>query len=378
MLQPSGAASWAMRYRADGKPKKLTLGPWPAIDLATARRRAEEARGEVAGGKDPAAMKQAARDARKAEQEASERRFAKIVASYVDRYVKRELGAAWGKEVERLLRVEILPALGDRRIDAVTRSHVLDLLDSIVDRGAPITANRVFAVLRQLFNWSLDRDLVKVSPMPRRAPALEQQRDRVLDDDEIRLVWKALDQIGGNFGAVGRLLLLTGARRDEIAEGVWSEIDLETRTWTIPGARTKNGQPHEIPLSDAAVDILRRLPRVTSKQGYVFTTSGHVPLRGFSGFKPKADAMSGVTGWTFHDLRRTVATNLQKLGVRLEVTEAVLNHASGSRAGVVGIYQRHTWAAEKRVALDAWARRLEAIISGAGPSNVVELAGRGR
>jgi len=362
-----------MRYRADGKPKKLTLGPWPAIDLATARRRAEEARGEVAGGKDPAAMKQAARDARKAEQEASERRFAKIVASYVDRYVKRELGAAWGKEVERLLRVEILPALGDRRIDAVTRSHVLDLLDSIVDRGAPITANRVFAVLRQLFNWSLDRDLVKVSPMPRRAPALEQQRDRVLDDDEIRLVWKALDQIGGNFGAVGRLLLLTGARRDEIAEGVWSEIDLETRTWTIPGARTKNGQPHEIPLSDAAVDILRRLPRVTSKQGYVFTTSGHVPLRGFSGFKPKADAMSGVTGWTFHDLRRTVATNLQKLGVRLEVTEAVLNHASGSRAGVVGIYQRHTWAAEKRAALEAWGRRLDVIVNGETTSNMVEL-----
>jgi integrase len=387
VLQPSGARSWAVRFRVAGQPRKLTLGPYPAMDLANARRRAQEALGELAGGRDPAAAKKAARAAVRAERDAEDNRLDRVAASYLDRYVKREVGAAWGKEIERLFRIEILPKLGAKHIGAVKKSDVLDLLDAIVDRGSPITANRTFAVLRQIFNWAVDRDLIKVSPMPRSAPAPETKRDRVLNDDEITLVWRAFDSAGWPFGPIGKLLLLTGSRRDEIAEGRWGEIDLDAGIWTIPSTRTKNDEVHEIPLSDTAVDIIKGLPRIAGKPGFIFTTTGQSPVSGFSKAKRSIDAAvlemlrhdrgedaEAIPHWTLHDLRRTVATNLQKLGVRLEVTEAVLNHTSGSRAGVVGIYQRHKWSDEKRAALAAWARRLDAIVTGDTPANVVELA----
>jgi integrase len=366
VIQPSGSKSWAVRYRAAGQPKKLTLGPYPAIDLATARKRAQEAIGDIAG------EKKASRAAARAERAAEDNRLDRIAASYVDRYVKRKVGKAWGKEIERLFRVEIIPKLGDKRIGAVTKPDIRDLLDTIVDRGSPITANRTFATLRQLFNWAVDRDLITASPMPRSAPAPETARDRVLSDEEIHVAWRAFEQVGWPFGPIGKLLLLTGARRDEIAEGTWGEIDFEAKTWTIPATRTKNEEAHEIPLSDTALEILKGLPRIAGKPGFVFTTTGRSPVSGFSKAKRAVDA--AVLGclkedrgdgakapphWTLHDLRRTLATSLQGLGVRLEVTEAVLNHTSGSRAGIVGVYQRYKYTTEKRAALDAWARRLE-------------------
>jgi integrase len=392
--QPSGARSWAVRYRFAGQPKKLTLGSYPAVDLATARRRAQEALGDVAGGKDPAAVKQASRAAAKSE----DSRLDRIAASYVERYVKRNVGEAWGREIERLLNVEILPKLGEKHLGAVKKSDILDLVDAIIDRGSPITANRTFAVLRQLFNWAIDRDLIKASPMPKSAPAPETARDRVLSDDEIQLAWRAFETVGWPFGPIGKLLLLTGARRDEVAEGTWSEIDFEAKTWTIPATRTKNDEAHEIPLSDPAVDILRSLPRFAGKSGFVFTTNGRTAVSGFSKSRlavdaavlkilkerarsrgEDAEAVAALPHWTIHDCRRTVATNLQKLGVRLEVTESVLNHTSGSRAGIVRVYQRHKYQGEKRQALDSWARKLDSIITGVTGDNVVELAtGRGR
>lgn len=390
VVQPTGAKSWAVRYRADGMPRKLTLGSYPALDLATARRRAQEALGDVAGGKDPAGAKKAAKAARKAERNADEHRLDKVAAAYIQRYVKKEVGEAWGAEIERQLKVEINPKIGHKQIGEITKDNILKLVEGIVDRGSPTTGNRVFATLRQIFNWALDRDLITASPMPRGAPAPETKRDRVLNDAEIKLAWQAFDHIGIPFGAIGKLLLLTGARRDEIAEGSWSEIDLETRTWTIPATRTKNGEPHEIPLSDLAVEILRNLPRIESRGRFVFTTNGKTPVSGFSKAKRAIDASvleilkkdrgedaEALPHWTLHDLRRTVATNLQKLGVRLEVTEAILNHRSGSRAGVVGIYQRYEWSAEKRTALDAWARRLETVATGAEASNVIALRVKG-
>ena len=141
----------------------------------------------------------------------------------------------------------------------------------------------------------------------------------------------------------------------------WSEVDPAAKTWTLPGARTKNGREHVVPLSDAAVRVLQDLPRIGDKpDGFIFTTTGRTPVSGYSHAKAAIDrAISAeMPTWTFHDLRRTVATNLQKLGVKLEVTEAVLNHVSGSRAGIVGIYQRHNYADEKRAALTAWGERV--------------------
>jgi integrase len=218
--------------------------------------------------------------------------------------------------------------------------------------------------------------------------------DRVLSDEEIRIAWRAFDSVGWPFGPIGQLLLLTGARKNEVAGMKWSEIDLDARIWSLPQERTKNKREHELPLSAAAVRIIEALPRIGDKmRGFVFTTTGNSAVSGFSRFKTSIDEtvlelskeqaelrgddpakVEALAPWILHDLRRTVATNLQKLGVKLEVTEAVLNHVSGTRAGVVGLYQRHDYRDEKRQALDAWARHLGAIIDGEGPADIVRLA----
>ncbi len=392
VAQPSGAKSWALRYRIDGVPKKLTIGPYPALDLATARKRAQEALGDVAGGKDPAAIKRATKTAAKAERETQVDRVDRVVGLFIERHAKPKT-RDW-RETERMLTKEVVGRWSGRRLSQIARAHVNEMLDEIIDRGAPIHANRVFAQFRKMSRWAVSRGIVDRSPCEgMTAPSPEARRERVLSDDEIRLVWQAFESIGWPFGPIGKLLLLTSARRDEVASMEWRELDMEACTWTLPAARTKNKRQHEIPLSDAAVEIVKALPRVEGKAGLVFSTTGKTAVSGFSRAKSAIDATilealqesaeaAGSAGeevkppprWTFHDLRRTVATNLQALGVRLEVTEAVLNHVSGSRAGIVGVYQRHEYATEKRQALDAWARRLDGIVNGAPKSNVVNLA----
>ena len=397
IVQPSGAKSWAVRYRADGLPRKLTLGPYPAVDLATARKRAQEALGDVAGGKDPASAKQASKATATAERANDDKRVERVAEAFIKRHVKLsgKVGAGWGAEVERLFKIEILPRIGGKRIGEVTKNDLLSILDAIVDRGSPITANRCFAVLRKFFNWACDaRGLIVVSPCKGiEAPAAESSRDRVLDDEEIRLAWQAFDAIGWPFGPIGKLLLLTGARRSEIAEATWQEIDLDARTLTLPGSRTKNGEPHEIPLSDDAVEIIGALPRIEGKAALVFSTTGATPVSGFSRSrelieKAIAAKLRRVTiergedperveapkPWTLHDLRRTCASGMASLKIAPHVIEAVLNHKNGTIKGVAKVYNRYSYAAEKRAALDAWARRLEVIVSGAEASNVVELA----
>ena len=260
-MQPSGAKSWALRYRAAGKPAKVTLGVYPDLDLGEARRKAEEARGEIAGGKNPAALKRAAREAQKAANSTADRIEA-VASAFIDKYVKRNVGEAWAREAARLLAKEIIPTLGAKRLGDVRKSDVHDLLDEIVDRGAPIVANRTLAVFRRLCNWAVERGIIDASPCDKiKAPAAEESRDRVLSDDEIRLAWRAFDAQGWPFGSIAKLLLLTGARRDEIASVRWSEVDLDAKTLTIAKERSKNGVAHEIPLSDSAVAILARVPR---------------------------------------------------------------------------------------------------------------------
>jgi integrase len=389
--QKSGSKSWALRYRANGKPKKLTLGRYPTIDLATARRRAQEALGDVAGGKDPAAVKQASKAAAKAERESDVDLVERVVELFIERHAKAKT-RDW-RETERMLVNEVVRRWKGRRLSQITRAHVHEMLDAIIDRGSPIRANRVFAQFRKLCRWSIARGVIDRSPCEGlTAPSPERRRDRVLSDEEIRIAWRAFDSAGWPFGPIGQLLLLTGARKNEVAGMKWSEIDLDARIWSLPQERTKNKRDHELPLSAAAVRIIEGLPRIKMR-GFVFTTTGKSAVSGFSRFKTTVDKtvlelskeqaeargddpakVEALAQWILHDLRRTVATNLQKLGVKLEVTEAVLNHVSGTRAGVVGLYQRHDYRDEKRQALDAWARYLGAIINGEGPANIVRLA----
>jgi integrase len=398
VIQPSGAKSWALRYRAAGTPRKLTIGSYPAVDLATARKRAQEALGDVAGGKDPAAVKQASKAAAKAERADDDKRVERVAEAFIKRHVRLsgKVGAGWGAEIERLFKIEILPRIGTKHIGGVTKNDVLAILDAIVDRGSPITANRCFAVLRKFFNWAADaRGLIVVSPCKGiEAPAAETSRDRVLDDGEIRLAWRAFDAVGWPFGPICKLLLLTGARRSEIAEATWQEIHLSAKTLTLPGSRTKNGEPHEIPLSDAAVEIIKALPRIEGRSGLVFSTTGKTSVSGFSRSRDlieramlaelrraaiergeDPEKVETPKPWTMHDLRRTCASGMASLKIAPHVVEAVLNHKNGVIKGVSAIYNRYSYAAEKRAALEAWARRLNEIVMGVSSSaNVITLA----
>jgi integrase len=194
----------------------------------------------------------------------------------------------------------------------------------------------------------------------------------VLTDSELRSVWQAADTAGGPFGALVKLLILTGQRRDEVARMTWSEIDTEARLWTLPGERTKNDQPHEIPLNKPAMAILKALPRIGER--FALTSTGEAPSSGYSKGKRRLDALlpPDMPDWRLHDLRRTVASGMARLGVSLPVIEKVLNHTSGSFAGIVGVYQRHGFSDEKRKALETWGRFVAALIERQAP-NVISI-----
>lgn len=396
VLQPSGAASWALRYRHLGKPCKLTIGSG-AIPLKDARDLARVALVKIAKGESPGAEKIAARRAARVAEGRVSDIIEKIVPSFIDKYAKRSCRETTWKEYERILNSNVLKAWRGRRLGEITRGDIHDLLDGMIARGAEVQANRTFAAFRKLCNWALERGVTDFNPCNGlKAPTQEKSRERVLSDDEIRLAWLAFEKVGWPFGKLGQLLLLTGARRDEIGEARWEEYDPARKMLVLPPPRMKAGAAHEIPLTDTAVKLIESLPKIAAKpkeQGqkeqepvYLFTTSGERPISGYSKSRKILDRVieemvKGERGadaplpphWVLHDLRRTVATNLQRLGTRLEVTEAVLGHVSGSRAGIVGIYQRHNFADEKKAALEAWARKLDAIVSGKPAGNVVEL-----
>ncbi|MDI9846566.1 tyrosine-type recombinase/integrase [Rhodoblastus sp. 17X3] len=400
VLQPSGAGSWALRYRFAGRPKKLTIGPYPAIDLAAARRLASEAVQVIARGDDPSQAKQAAKIAAREEAAREYESVEHVVETFIERYSTKNSKPKYLNETRRLLRKEISGPWKGRRLSSITRADVHALLDKIVDRGSPITANRTLAGFRKLCNWAIERGIIDASPCDKlRAPSAENSRDRVLSDAEIKTAWEAFEAIGWPFGPIAQLLLLTGVRRDEVADARWSEIDLDKKIWTIAKERSKNGLAHEIPLSDAAVKILKALPRISAgekegkKSDFVFTTTGKTSVSGFSRAKEQFDAVildairaeavergedadeaKAPARWTLHDLRRTAASGMAGLGIAPHVVEAVLNHKSGTIKGVAAVYNRYSYADEKKAALEAWARNLDAIVSGKLASNVVDLA----
>lgn len=392
IVQPSGAKSWAIRYRHQGKPKKCTLGRYPALELAHARSVARKMLERVDRGDDPSADRREQKQRKAAETLAAERlerdRFASIADQFVEKHAKPR-NRTW-QETKSILNRNVLPAWGDRSISEIRRRDVIDLLDTIADR-APIQANRTLATVRKLFAWAVQRDILEVSPcVGVKAPSPEKARDRVLTNDELAAVWRASDGLGWPFGPVVQMLVLTGQRRDEVGGLRWSELDLPNRLWTIPRRRAKNDVTHEVPLAPSVVTLLKSLPRFSGCD-LVFTTNGEKAASGYSRAKTRLDGLivkaagkqaeeSGndpdqlqpLPPWRFHDLRRTMASGMARLGIDLPVIEKILNHSSGTFSGIVGVYQRHSYSDEKRAALEAWARKVEVLTSEA-PPNVVPL-----
>ncbi|MBB6407641.1 tyrosine-type recombinase/integrase [Mesorhizobium sangaii] len=403
VIQPSGARSWALRFRRNGKSAKLTIGPvldrrdddppeslplGQAHTLTEARAAARQALQALAEGKDPAGDRKAKLAAAKADPDRD--MIKKLGATFIDRYCKPR-NRRW-QEVERQFTAEINPKWGAKRAQDIKKRDVLDLLDGIVDRGSPVTANRVFATLRKFFGWLVERDVLETSPcIGVKKPTAEQSRDRILTDAEIKLFWKASSSFEYPFGPMWQLLLLTGQRREEVAGMTRKELSLDDDkpAWTIPAPRTKNGIPHSVPLPPAAVEIIKALPKIKGKDGYCFTTTGETHVTGYSRSKARLDAKMleilrdgaddpnsiKLPGWTLHDLRRTLASGMARLGINLPVIEKVLNHTSGSFGGIVSVYQHHDFADEKRRALNAWGSFIASLVADkAQDNNVVSMA----
>lgn len=427
VIQPGGAKSWAARYRFANKPRKLTLGRWPIMGLADARKAASEALAKVEAGTDPGNEKTRAKVERKeavkvakavqggVQVEKAREMLADFerrgimdyladaapeavgqlrdaagapnkVKTLVGDYTKRHLSTLRsGAEVKRRLEAEVLPFWGDRDARDITRRDVRDILDKVADSGRLTTANRLRLYLSGFFTWLVDREMIEASPVVGvKAPAKEQKRDRVLSEDEIRWLWRACDTVGEPWGPLGKVLLLTGQRRGEVLGMNDGEINGEE--WHLSAKRTKNGRPHVVRLSDPVQSVLQAVTRVKGAPGYMFTTTGETPLSGLhKGHAKLAAAMATIAEkergqpvqilhWTWHDLRRTAATCMAGLKIPAEVVEAALNHVSGVVAGVAGVYNRHGYADEKREALEAWARYVLALVEGQ-PANLVSIAG---
>jgi integrase len=354
----AGSKSWTFYYRIAGHPRRMSLGTYPAVSLVEARDAWRAARVAVAKGVDPSPRQSARADT-----------FANVVAEWVKRD-QADNKPASVRTVEKIVAFDLLPKWSSRPVDGITKRDVIELLDGIMDRGAPAKARSVYAHLARFFKWCVGRDIIAASPMTGiDKPDTVKTRERVLTDTEIVKVWHAC--AAGPFGAAARLLLLTGARREEISSLSWSEVDSDTIR--LEGERTNSGKPRTIALSAPARTLLDAVPRGGK---YVFSfDGGKAPINGWGHAKVRINAAAGIADWRLHDLRRTVATGLQKLGINLQTIEAVLGHVSGSRSGVVAIYQRHEFADEARAALEAWGAHVIGLIEGRAPAKVLPIRG---
>ena len=371
-VMAGAAKSFLVQYRHAGEKRRLPLGSCSAISLKAARKAAQAIMGDVAKGLDPASeRKEAARRAKeKAEREAL------TLGVLIEQWKEIHLAdrrPGYAAEATRALRFAFGKHLSSPA-DALTSKVVKATLYRIADDGKKATARLTGAYGRAAYGWAIGRDLLAENPFAGVSLGAVASRERVLSDDELRAVWRATGGPGAYDGIV-RLLILTGQRREEVAAMTWDEVAPDLSIWTIPASRAKNGVAHIVPLSPQARAILQGAPQLA-----VLVFQGRAGVfNGFSKAKANLDEASGVKGWRLHDLRRTVATGLQKLKVRLEVTEAVLNHISGSRAGIVGLYQRHDWADEKRAALDVWGAHIAAVVEAReAEGNVVSIEKRAR
>lgn len=353
-VRESGAKGWNIRYRVRDAHKRLTLGGYPALSLADARERAKTALRAIDDGNDPQTLKVERRQADT---------FGELAKTYIEKHAMKKK-RSW-KEDQRILNTNVLPLWKDRLARDIKRRDVRELVENIAER-TPIMANRVVALISKMFTFALDREIVETSPAVRISrPGMEIKRDRVLTDDEIRQFWTATEALDAPMRAFYRLRLLTAQRGIEVATMKWGDIDLDAGWWTIPASVAKNKLSHRVPLSQSVLDVLNTLPTDT---GYV--------LDGARGKRQQAEAAAtfDITDFRGHDLRRTAATRMASAGIQRLVIGKVLNHVE---PGVTAIYDRHGYDAEKKIALDAWARTLDGILK-AKPAAVLPFTGRGR
>jgi integrase len=375
-VSPGGRKTWIVFYRHNGRPRRLTLGACRHMKLADARVKANEALRTLEKGTDPASVKV---EERRAET------FAELADEYIERHASKKRS---GREDIRLLRGSphkkktgkrphepLVKRWGAMKVKDITRREVRAVLDEIAER-APIMANRTLALIRKMFNFGIEHDWVESNPcqgIKRLAP--ERPRQRVLSEDEVRRVWNALASEHPITAALFKLRLLTAQRGGEVHGAAWSEIDLVSRWWTIPPERSKNGLAHRVPLSPQALRILKGLKADAKEDAtWVFPstrkTGPHI-----NHAQKAIERIVERSGVEFrgHDLRRTAASLMVGAGVPRLVVSKILNHVE---SGVTAVYDRHSYDAEKREALDFWGRHVEAIVNGRRRPKVLPFRAR--
>ena len=412
-FSPKGGRFYFIQYRPKGEgartrsARRITIGEHDGAlwNVTKARAQARKLLAQVDLGEDPFATRQAEAKARReselaakaaaeAEARAAEARKSETFNALLDLYVARKLSVRKsGGEAERLLRSGPAAKWGALHSSEIQRKEIRTLLEEITTR-APAVASATYGELGPFFAWCVDRDLIQETPLAGvRRPARPAPRDRVLSDDELRLIWTAADRRGFPFGHIFKLLILTGQRRGEVAGMTWDELDLDAGIWRIPAGRVKNAQAHEIDLPAEAVAILKGVRGLRLNGEHVFPKrSGEGAATGFSAAKRALDAEieairreeaeaagekapdKPLPEWRTHDLRRTAATGMNGLGVAPHVVERVLNHITNTKAGLVGVYQRHEYRDQRKAAIHAWGDQVAAA-RGRGPagSNVIRL-----
>jgi len=361
-VAPSGRKSFVFAYRFDGRPRMMTIGPYGSgagkFSLAAANSAYATAESRLEQGRDPGAelVRQ------KGDERASET-VAQLAAEYIVRYAKPNK-KSWRSD-ERILSKDVLPRWGQRKANQIKRRDVIALLDNIVDRGSPISANRTFAVVRKVFAWAISRDLIENTPCGGvKPPGKEGRRDRVLNDDEIRSFWNNLEtaKMSRQLVLALRFMLITVQRKSEVLNASWSDID--DGWWTIPAADAKNGMPHRLWVSPIASEILDEARSISKGSLLVFESPAkHDAAIGTTSvnYAIRTNGNLGIAEpWTPHDLRRTAASRMTSAGVSRFEVKKILNHADPD---ITAVYDRHSYDEEKKQALEVWGNKLRAILS---------------
>jgi integrase len=366
------------RYPGSTNPTRRTLGEYPTMTLARARAEATRWHVLLREGIDPRIE---AERRELAEARRQENSFASVAEAYFA-HIKRQ-GLRRAAQAESEIRREFVSRWGRRPITDITRHDLLEVIEAALKRGASWQAHHIFSYASRLFNWAIDRGTYSLesSPThgmrPARVIGVKKPRTRVLSDTELRAIWNVSKALGYPYGPMIQLLLLTGQRKTEVAEARWSEFDFQRKLWVIPPGRMKMDAPHVVPLTADVIAVLQGLPRFKSGEFLFTTTYGKAPVNGFSKAKARLDKLIAkdlpdVPPFVFHDLRRTMRTNLSALPIPDMVRELVIAHA---RPGLHKVYDQHAYLDEKRHALELWAARLRSIVE-PPPANVVTIKAR--
>lgn len=358
---PTGKKSWVFMYRFNGKARRLTLGQYPQMSVAEAHAAHGKALTELERGLDPGANLVKFN---------KENRIAQTVENLANEYIEkwaRPRKRSW-QEDKRILTKDVIPSLGRYKAKTITRRDIVILLDKVLDRGSPIAANRTLAVTRRMFNFAVERDILAVSPCYNiKAPTKENRRDRLLSDEEIKVFWQGLDNANmfESTKLALKLQLVTAQRKGEVVSAEWDEFDLNNGWWTIPAKKSKNGNPHRVPLSPLALKLLEELKSLANGSKWLLPSprgNNHViPTSVDHALRNNLNKFGENTKpFTPHDLRRTAASHMTALGISRLVVSKILNHAENS---VTAIYDRHSYDKEKKYALDIWEQKLNSTLN---------------